>query len=171
MSITLITGGIKSGKSSYALKLASRFQKKHFIATAEIFDEEMKLKIKKHQEERDASYNTIESPINLGATLNAIQAPGSGQECIIIDCITLWLNNLFYYKKNIAKEVENLMRSLAKLDCDVFIVTNEIGLGLISTDSDTRQYTNELGLLNQKLMNLSTQAFFMVSGETMNIKQ
>lgn len=170
MSITLITGGIKSGKSSYALKLASRFQKKHFIATAEIFDEEMKLKIKKHQEERDASYNTIESPIDLGTALNSIQVPDSGQECIIIDCITLWLNNLFYYKKNIAKEVENLTRSIAKLDCDVFIVTNEIGLGLISTDSDTRQYTNELGLLNQKLMNLSTRAFFMVSGETIKVK-
>ena len=170
MSITLITGGIKSGKSSYALKLASKFQKKHFIATAEIFDEEMRLKIKKHQEERDASYNTIESPINLGTSLNTIQALDSGQECIIIDCITLWLNNLFYYKKNIAKEVENLTRSLVKLDCDIFIVTNEIGLGLISTDSDTRQYTNELGLLNQKLMNLSTRAFFMVSGETMKVK-
>jgi len=91
----LITGGVKSGKSKYALKLARDFSgKKVFIATAEAFDEEMKEKIKKHKRDRGDRFITIEEPVNLHEVLNNIDC-----DLAVVDCLTVWCGNLLHYGK------------------------------------------------------------------------
>ena len=169
--IKLITGGIKSGKSNFALKLSSTYTRKYFVATAEPFDDEMKQKIQRHQDERDTSYETIEAPLDLASTIEELtRTKHDIDACIIIDCITIWLNNLFYHNKNVDEKLSSLLEALKTSQLPTFIVTNEIGLGLISTDSATRNYTNTLGSLNQQLMRLSSEAFLMVSGAPIRIK-
>lgn len=165
--VTLITGGIKSGKSSFGVKLGNRYEKKLYIATAEPFDEEMEKKIHLHKVERGSSWDTIEGPIDLKRSL--IQA--NGYDFILLDCITMWLNNLLFYKEDIDKRVEEFLSFLPKQKAkELIIISNEVGLGVIPYDLSSRRYVNYLGLINQKIADISDRVIFMVSGLPLNIK-
>lgn len=165
--ITLITGGVKSGKTTFALKMGSMYQNKLYIATAEAFDEEMQNKIQRHRDERDISWSTIEEPIEI---CNAIKR-GSEFEYAVLDCITVWVNNLFYYQKDVEEYLECFLDFLGKVEFNLTIVTNEIGLGLIPTDKLSRDYTNTLGFVNQKIASAADRVIFMVSGLPIYIKK
>lgn len=164
--ITLITGGVKSGKTTFALKLGETYQKKLYIATAEPFDEEMERKIEKHQQERDGSWTTAEEPTEI---FNAVQK-GAEFEYTVLDCITVWMNNLFYHKKDIGIYTERFIGALKNINFNLTIVTNETGLGVIPADKLSRDYTNMLGITNQKIAKVADQTIFMVSGLPIYIK-
>lgn len=157
----LITGGVKSGKSSYALQMAERWKgDKFFVATAEAFDDEMKAKILRHQEERDPSFTTIEEPIYID---RHVQGP------MILDCVTLWMNNIFF------REMENawegiLGRFLDRMSRDTVIVSNETGLGNIPAESMTRRYNNTLGNANKMIAAAVDEVYLMVSGIPLRVK-
>jgi adenosylcobinamide kinase/adenosylcobinamide-phosphate guanylyltransferase len=165
--ITFITGGIKSGKTTYGLSLGNSFDYKAYIATAEPFDEEMQKKILLHQLERKGEWETIEEPLNIVEALKKI----SHYDFILIDCITMWVNNLIFYKENVSKEVDKLVEyiNISKFK-NLAIVSNEVGLGLISADKLSREYTNLLGLANQKIASISDKVILMVSGCPLSIK-
>ncbi len=168
--IIFITGGSRSGKSTKALDIAKKYKLRGFIATAIPFDDEMKLRITKHKKERDKDFVTIEEPYNIAEAIEKLELD---VDVIIIDCISVWLGNLlFKYGENESEfaEVKNLYKKLTDIKCDIIIVTNEIGMGIIPENKLARHYRDIAGFINQKLAKLSNEAFFMISGLTIKIK-
>ncbi|MBM7581615.1 adenosylcobinamide kinase/adenosylcobinamide-phosphate guanylyltransferase [Caldicoprobacter guelmensis] len=160
----LITGGIKSGKSSFALSLAKKFNKKAFVATGEPFDEEMRLRIARHKLERGSEFDTFEEPIKI---YDVIQQIKDNYDVILVDCMTTWLGNIFHYNKDPEQEMEKLLASVSGKE---IIVTNEVGFGLIPVDKTARLYTEKLGQLNLKLAHRAQEVFLVVSGIPIKIK-
>ena len=170
--IILITGGIRSGKSRYALTLACRIEGvKIFLATAQPFDDGLRKRVQKHQEQRGAEFRTIEEPVHLGKALTNI---GTAPAVIMIDCLTVWVNNLFHEMKDNAKAIQEQKDSFvqALTDCPstVIIVTNEVGMGIIPDNALARDFADALGTLNQQLAQLSDEVILMVSGIPLWIK-
>ncbi len=164
--ITLITGGIKSGKTSYALKIALLYNKRAYLATAEPIDDEMKNKIDRHKKERNNFFDTIEEPIEIANKLLEIK----GYDVVVLDCITTWLGNLFYHEKNIEKYENKLLQAIKQIGYNLIIITNEVGLGVIPNDELSRKYVNELGSFNQKLAKAADECILMISGIPLKIK-
>ncbi|OGX26449.1 MAG: hypothetical protein A2787_08575 [Omnitrophica WOR_2 bacterium RIFCSPHIGHO2_01_FULL_48_9] len=168
----LLTGGVKSGKSRLALALAQKFVgKKVFIATAEAFDDEMKAGIARHQEERSKSFFVIEEPAQLA---KAIQMAESSAGVIVIDCLTVWVNNLLYHLKEdeqAAREEQKLfLDALQHTRTNIIVVTNEVGSGILPENALARKFIYELGILNQKAAQVCDEVIFMVSGIPQRIK-
>jgi adenosylcobinamide kinase/adenosylcobinamide-phosphate guanylyltransferase len=165
----LITGGIKSGKSRFALQLTRDIEtgEKIFIATARPIDREMEDKIEKHKKERGGDLKTVEAPIHLGDVLRAIN-PSTA----VIDCLTLWLSNLFFEvnEEEKLREIEGLIGAVKEFTANVIIVTNEVGWGIIPGDEISRKYQSELGKLNQRVAEMCDEAYVMISGIPLRIK-
>lgn len=157
----LITGGIKSGKSSYALKRANLLPgNKNFLATAIPFDKEMKDRIIRHKEERGPEYITIEEPIEINHHI---------KDNLILDCVTVWMNNLFYNERE--DEWESILKSfLSKNQKNIIIVTNEVGLGNIPLDAATRKYNEYLAAANKMFAEAMDEVVLMVSGLPLWVK-
>lgn len=165
----LITGGVKSGKSRFALKIAREIEKeeKIFIATARPIDEEMEDKIEKHEKERGSDFQTVEEPIHLGDTLKKIN-----QSTVVIDCFTLWLSNLFFEVRESEKlfEIESFIQALKEFGGNIIIVTNEVGWGIIPESETSRSYQAELGRLNQEVAEICDVVYVLISGIPVRIK-
>lgn len=165
----LITGGIKSGKSRFALKLAREMGngEKIFIATARSIDEDMEKKIEKHKEERGIDFKTIEAPIHLGNALSEVR-----HSTAVIDCLTLWLSNLFFEIKEEEKsrETDSFVEALNNFDGNAIIVTNEVGWGIIPADEISRRYQSELGSLNQRVAEICDEVYVLISGLPLRVK-
>lgn len=172
MSKTIfVTGGSRSGKSRYALKIAKRYNKRGFIATAIPFDDEMRERIKKHQDERENKFITIEEPYSLAHAINNLETKS---DVIVIDCITVWLGNLFFkFGENRMEfdEVDLFYKKLKDTKCDIIIVTNEVGMGIIPENKLARYYRDLAGFVNQRLATISDEVIFMVSGIPTKIKE
>jgi adenosylcobinamide kinase/adenosylcobinamide-phosphate guanylyltransferase len=173
--ILLITGGVKSGKSSRALELA---QKEwpfpvSFIATAEALDEEMRLRIARHREERARfgsggaeGFITIEEPLELD---KAIRRAGPRA---VVDCIPMWINNLFYYKRegDFSAILEAFIEAFIRDMKDCIVVTNETGFGNIPFDAATRRYNLLLAEANRKIAAAADAVELLVAGIPLKIK-
>jgi len=165
-----ITGGSRSGKSSYALKTAKTYSKRGFIATAIPFDDEMKERIKKHKIERGKKYSTVEEPYDL---IKAITKLENNVDVIIFDCISVWLGNLLFKHgetENNFIELNSFYKKIKNLKCDIIIVTNEVGMGIIPENKLARHYRDIAGFVNQKLAKFADEVIFMVSGIPIKIK-
>ena len=179
-NITLILGGARSGKSSYAQSLAEATGKSvTFIATAQALDEEMTIRIQKHRAERSASWETLEIPFDIASHIQQIKS-----NVVVLDCVTLLVSNLLmqFVKDDLVdessfvqatqKEVEGLIATLRahKQKQDWMIVSNEVGLGLVSPYQMGRVYRDWLGWANQRLAREADQVIFMVAGIPMVVK-
>jgi len=162
--VILVTGGIKSGKSTFALqKSLNRNGNRLFIATAESIDEEMETRIMKHKKERGDTHTTIEEPLNIADILKTSKQYKS----VVIDCMTTWLGNLYHYKKDVNLFVKQFIKNL---NGNEIIVTNEVGLSVIPFEKETRCYVEDLGKLNTKLAQISSETYLLVSGIAVKIK-
>ena len=168
--ITLVTGGARSGKSRRALELAAPYGRKAFIATCEPIDEEMRRRIAAHREERDASYETFEEPRDLAAALARLP---TGVEVAVIDCLTVWLGNLSHHAAMGAdlsqlSTFPEIAAFLERLDdpptCDLIVVTNEVGMGLVPATALGRAYRDLAGSVNQRVAARAQRVILMVSG-------
>ncbi|HJO93047.1 MAG TPA: bifunctional adenosylcobinamide kinase/adenosylcobinamide-phosphate guanylyltransferase [Victivallales bacterium] len=168
--IYLLTGGVRSGKSSYALVLAQKAVRPFYIATAWAGDGEMEERIKNHKAERGECWTTIEETITLDQAIT--QAISSGSDCIVIDCITMWVSNLLMGDKiDIQLQVNNFIDELERINkTDIIMVTNEVGLGIVPDNELSRKYRDLLGFTNQKLAKVAEKVIFMISGILMEIK-
>lgn len=177
-TLTLILGGARSGKSSYALKLAEDLGKPvTFIATAQAFDDEMSARIQKHKAERPAHWQTLELPLNIASNVSQIKS-----DAVILDCVTLWVTNLMmqFVKDDLVDEVpfmqatqnetEALLSIIHKSNQHWFIVSNEVGLGLVPPYQMGRIYRDGLGWANQRLAKEADTVLFMVAGIPMTVK-
>ena len=168
--ITLVTGGSRSGKSKHALELAASYNNKAFIATAEATDDEMRARIERHRRERDPSFRTWEEPIDLVVALKSL--PGN-TEVAVVDCLTVWLGNLFYREKinnETCPEIETFLGILEAPPCHLILVTNEVGMGVIPADGATRLFRDTAGSINQILAELAHEVIFSVSGIPLRVK-
>ena len=160
----LVTGGEKSGTSTYALNAAlERGNRRVFVATAEAFDEEMTARIRRHKAERGASFETIEEPVEVPAVLRRC----ANYDVVLVDCMTTWVGNLMHYQRDIEAMQEELLGSLSGNEV---IVTNEVGMGVIPLGESTRLYVEQLGRLNAALARHAAHVVFMVSGIPLVVK-
>ncbi len=161
MTRLLITGGIKSGKSSYALERAEKLSGiKNFLATAIPFDKEMEDRILKHKRERGSEFLTIEEPVDINL---------HHQDNLILDCVTVWMNNLFYQEKE--KDWEEILKTfLSVTRKNIIIVTNEVGLGNVPMDPVARKYNEYLAGANKMIASSMNEVVLMVSGLPLWVK-
>jgi adenosylcobinamide kinase/adenosylcobinamide-phosphate guanylyltransferase len=178
----LITGGARSGKSSFAQELASKLGGTVlFVATATAGDEEMKQRIEEHRRRRSPAWHTLEATTHIGAQIR--QRIG-GARVVIVDCITLLVNNLFseygrraneqidtaLLEKEVTAEISELMECINQVDASFVIVTNEIGLGLVPADKVSRLYRDLLGRANQVLAGRADEVYLMLAGLPVSVK-
>lgn len=162
-----ITGGARSGKSTFGVSLALKLGKKAaYIATAQPLDNEMKGRIEMHRAERPKGITTIEEPIDLSGALRGAQ---KDHDCIIVDCLTLWLNNIIGRADTRAR-ITAFLRSLRSLKKRVIIISNEIGMGMVPVNTETREFRDLLGLLNQMAASEAEKVILMVSGIPVVVK-
>lgn len=158
----LITGGIKSGKSSLALTLAvERFgEPRYFLATAEALDDEMSRRIESHRKERGTSFVTVEEPIRIDRVLT---------DNVLLDCVTLWMNNLFF--KGQEDEWEAILSRFASRPAsNTIFVTNEVGWGNVPLDKETRRYNEYLGRANNYLAARCDEVYCVMAGIPLRLK-
>lgn len=184
--LVLITGGARSGKSSFAMAEASKIDgKKAYIATAEALDEEMQLRIENHKRQRGDDWITYEEPLKIDGVLKDI---GDKYSVIVIDCLTLWLSNLLirtnnteYRTQTIETEIEKFLdvlncfkdspaRYLGSGFCCLFIVSNEVGMGIVPENELARQFRDMAGILNQKIAEIADEVYMVVAGIPVKIK-
>lgn len=167
--VIFITGGQRSGKSSFAQKIAKKLSKTpYYLATARVLDEEFASRVKRHQADRDESWTLIEEDTHLS------QAPIPSSSVVVVDCITLWLTNLFIDMQ----DDMNVVLAAAKTEWDEFIrkditiiaVSNEIGMGVIPANPEARKFADLQGFMNQYIAKTSDETYFMVSGIPLAIK-
>lgn len=171
MPLTLVLGGARSGKSAYAEKLAaSTGNQVIYIATAEVRDEGIKKRVSLHRQSRPSEWRTVESPLHLASTLEGLTNDDS--VTILLDCLTMWVTNLLCAedKSLISKEVNALMNLLPNLACDVILVSNEVGLGVIPMGELTRNYVDTAGKLHQEIAELADNVVLVVAGLPIAIK-
>ncbi len=171
-SVTLITGGARSGKSSFALSLGlQNYSKRAFIATAVPFDQEMKERVSRHREERGDQFHTIEEPIELPRVLTDL--PG-GTEVAVVDCLTVWLGNLYHHFQSEGKKVEVQVEAfLDHLDhplCDLILVTNEVGWGIVPENPLARSFRDMAGYFNRRVAQKAAYAYLLCCGIPLTLK-
>ena len=165
----LILGGARSGKSSFALSEASVVSgKKAFVATAEALDDEMSARIARHRKERADTWNTFEEPVELASLVSRITPD---YDVILIDCLTLWVSNILLRQLPFDRYSEQFVKAISyKAPADLFIVSNEVGMGLVPDTAIGREFRDSLGRLNAGIAAASTDVYFMAAGIPMKIK-
>jgi len=170
--ITLITGGARSGKSSFALSLGlQNYSKRVFIATAVPIDGEMQERISRHREERGHQFRTIEEPIELPHVLTVL--PG-GTDVVVVDCLTVWLGNLYHHfqgeEKKVRVKVEALLDQLDHPLCDLILVTNEVGWGIVPENDLARSFRDIAGYLNRLVAQKAASVYLLCCGIPLTLK-
>jgi len=179
--LTLVLGGARSGKSHHAEQLALQCAGPvTYVATASDGDEEMQLRVALHRARRPANWGLAEEPVRLAEALYTHAQHGG---CVLVDCMTLWLNNLLFSEHHEypetglvtppeawTAEIDALLTALPLLPGEVILVSNEIGLGVVPMGAVTRFYVDELGRLNQRLAALADNVHLLVAGIPMVVK-
>lgn len=168
-NIIFITGGARSGKSSYAQKLALLFSNTPvYVATAKVWDDDFEKRVKRHKEERDQRWTSIEEQKNV-SKLNI------DNKVCVIDCVTLWLTNFFIETKNDIDETLSLFKQeidgLLNKPGTFIIISNEIGMGVHAETEIGRKFTDLQGWANQYVAAKANKAVLMVSGIPVIIKE
>ncbi|MEA3317238.1 MAG: bifunctional adenosylcobinamide kinase/adenosylcobinamide-phosphate guanylyltransferase [Bacteroidota bacterium] len=168
MEITLITGGQRSGKSSFAQKLAEeKSDNPIYLATARIWDDDFKTRVKRHQSDRGEFWKTIEEN-------KQISKHNFNKKTVLMDCVTLWLTNFFYDNNfDVEKSLEETKSEwdkFIKQDFNLIVVTNELGMGIHAENETSRKFTDLQGWINQHIAKSASNVYLMVSGISTKIK-
>jgi len=166
----LILGGAKSGKSTYAETLVAAYPAPHiYVATAQILDEEMAQRVQIHQKRREGSWETVESPYALVKTLGTFQGRPNA---VLVDCITLWLSNLMLQSSNEdpMKAVNDLVDFIKTVAFPLFLVSNEVGGGIVPDHPLARRFRDLAGLTNQQLAASCPAVTLVVAGLPLRLK-
>lgn len=177
--LVFILGGARSGKSSFAQKLAHDAGRSvTFIATAQALDGEMSARIKQHRSERPADWETLEIPHGIADRADAVRT-----EVVILDCVTLWVTNLaMQYVENdlvgetqstqaVQKEVNDLLAHIGKSGQEWIVISNEVGSGLVPPYQMGRVYRDLLGWANQQFARRADEVYWMAAGIPVPIHQ
>lgn len=177
-TVCLVVGGRRSGKSEYARALAEKATgPRAFVATCPVLDKEMAERIRKHQEQRKRSqWDTIEEPIKLSSVVSNV----SNYNVVLVDCLTLWINNLMYeYSKHhlsiseeiVAEKSNELIRACSNHHGKIILVTNETGLGIVPDNEQARLFLDLVGRCNQIVAEEADQVILVICGQPLIIKK
>lgn len=176
-TLTLVTGGVRSGKSSWALQQGNLLSasEKVFIATAEPFDQEMCKRIADHRLERGENWKTVEAPLRPG---DAVRGVGN-DSVVIIDCCTVWIGNVWHKSSgnedSMNAAAEDLLSAVRewrqRSHGALFVVSNEVGWGIVPPDPQTRRYRDIIGKLNQRFAREADEVYLCVAGIAVPIKK
>lgn len=184
MTVTLVLGGARSGKSRYAETMAiASGRELVYIATARHGvgdDSEMGERIAHHRASRDDQWRTVEEPLQLGEAILRASNPAS---VVLVDCLTLWLTNLVFSDGRIYPDVgridlpavfhdqcAQLLTALQQASGDVILVSNEVGMGIVPMGAVTRSFVDEAGRLNQAVAALADRVVFVAAGLPLALK-
>ncbi len=166
--IVFILGGARSGKSGFALKTASAIPgRKAYIATAQALDDEMEQRIARHKSERTDDWQSFEEPVNIHDLIAGIHGT---YDVLLIDCLTLWITNLMLGNDDIDGKAQLLLDALSSCRSSVFIVSNEVGLGIVPDNRLTRQFRDIAGTLNQKVAAVADEVYLVAAGLPLRMK-
>jgi adenosylcobinamide kinase/adenosylcobinamide-phosphate guanylyltransferase len=167
----LVIGGCRSGKSSHALQLAEKVSDRRlFVATCVPHDDEMQARVDRHQQERSNAWKTLEVPVDLA---KVITIHGPSTDVMLVDCLTLWLNNLLMENLNtqeIRKQIDDLATSVRNAKCALILVSNEVGAGIVPENPMARLYRDLAGWTNQAMANVCNKVIWTVAGIPVTIK-
>jgi adenosylcobinamide kinase/adenosylcobinamide-phosphate guanylyltransferase len=170
-SVTLVLGGVRSGKSRYAQQLAEQSDRVMFVATAKISDDEMQRKIERHREERPTTWTTVEEPLELARVLAHHQLD---YDVMVMDCLTIFAANLLEEEgendEAIEQRIEAFCAALRSADCSVVLVSNEVGSGVVPAYPLGRRYRDLLGEINQRVARVADDVVLMVAGLPLALK-
>lgn len=168
--LVLIGGGVRSGKSAFALDLARRLgTRRLFIATAEARDLEMAARISRHVRERGADFRTIESPLEVVGSLDAAREV----DVVVLDCLTLWLSNLLLRGDSemaILGQVDRLIETIREKPIHAILVTNEVGMGIVPESALGRSFRDLAGRAHQALAARADEIYFGALGTMIRLK-
>ena len=168
MSRTLILGGARSGKSVYALGLGESVGlDRVFVATGVGFDEGMRERIARHRADRGSSWRTVEEAVEVWDVI--------ARECregrvVVLDCLTLWLNNLMLEGRDVESDLERLVACLGGVTGELILVSNEVGMGLVPETELGREFRDLHGRMNQAVAGVCDRVLFMVAGLPVVVK-
>ncbi len=168
--LIFVLGGARSGKSSFALQQGKVKLPRAFLATAEPFDSEMANRIQKHKRSRGQGWTTFEIPTQLAEWFTS---HGANYSSVVVDCLTLWLNNLLQDKvqpRQVPSRVRKLLKGIRSCPSQVVIVSNELGLGLVPGDAVSREFRDVAGRINQLIAAEADEVYFLVSGIPLRVK-
>jgi adenosylcobinamide kinase/adenosylcobinamide-phosphate guanylyltransferase len=166
-SVTLVLGGARSGKSRYAEQLVMASPAPWiYVATAEPFDDEMRARIAEHRGRRGQDWQTVDAPTDLAGAIE----DAAKDRIVLVDCLTLWINNLMFRKINIDTAIENLEAALAARQAPTVLVSNEVGFGIVPDNAEARRFRDLQGRLNQRIAAMAGQVVLMVAGLPMLVK-
>jgi adenosylcobinamide kinase/adenosylcobinamide-phosphate guanylyltransferase len=166
-ALTFLLGGARSGKSAHAEKLATALPSPWtYIATAEAYDGEMAERIALHRARRGTGWTTVDAPLDLA---QALRAAPDGRP-VLVDCLTLWLSNHMLAEHDLDALSSELEAVLAAPRGPWFVVSNEVGMGIVPDNVLGRRFRDAQGRLNQRVAACATSVFFMVAGIPMQVK-
>lgn len=165
---TLVFGGARSGKSTFAETLAvNSGLEKVYIATGAAHDDEMADRILRHKDQRGPSWNTIEEQLDLAGVLKREASSG---RVLLVDCLTLWLSNLMFAGKDMAAETRQLTEAARSLGGPCIFVSNEVGMGIVPENRLSRSFRDAQGRLNQDMASVCGQVVFVAAGQPLLLK-
>ena len=176
--LILITGGARSGKSSFAERLARQGGRVLFVATAEALDDDMRRRIAVHRSSRPEEWDTLEEPRNLADVVrDRISCDALAYDTVVVDCLTMWVSNLLLAHEedaNVEGKIVGAARELLEVCQDSggtwIVVTNEVGLGVVPSSSLGRAYRDALGRVNSLVASRADKVYLMAAGLALDLK-
>ena len=162
----LILGGARSGKSAFAERLAlGQSDKPTYIATSRVWDHDHQARIDQHRARRDRRWHTIEEPLALGQTLEALSG------VVLVDCLSLWITNLMFDDLDVLNEADKLCAQLPSLAATVIFVSNEVGMGVHPETKLGNRFRDLAGLVNQRFADAVDHVDLVVAGLPITLKE
>ena len=164
----LVLGGARSGKSAFAEKLVDQSGlKKAYLATGQVFDDEMRRRIGAHQSRRGPEWSLAEEPLDMANALRCIASPDAA---VLVDCLTLWVTNLMMAECEITVEGNVLAGLIPTLPGTVIFVSNEVGQGIVPDNAMARAFRDHAGILHQKIAAVADEVYFVTAGLPQKLK-
>lgn len=166
-ALTLVVGGARSGKSSFAERLIIATNRpRRYIATAEAWDDEMRARIARHRTGRGPAWTTVEAPLHLAPAL----ANAQPEDAVLIDCATLWLTNHMLADHDLDAQTATLLAALVSCPAPVIVVSNEVGWGIVPDNALARRFRDAQGRLNQRLAAQAQLVVTVIAGLPLALK-
>ena len=169
MAVTLVLGGARSGKSSFAqarAEAAGQGGRLVMIATGQALDEEMRQRIAQHRAERGEAWVTVEAPVDLRAALGALRP----EDVVVVDCLTLWLTNLMLADMDLEAAGGALVEAVRAVQNPLWLVSNEVGLGIVPENAMARRFRDAAGRLHRQLAAVADHVVLVVAGLPLVVK-
>lgn len=166
-NLTVVIGGASSGKSGISEKIClnSRLSR-IYLATAQVLDDEMKMKVERHRADRGPLWHTIEQPFSAAEDIARV----TQDEVLLLDCATMWLTNHLLAEHNLDRETDALLDSINRAAGEIVVVTNEVGMGIVPDNALSRRFRIAQGTLNRRLAERADCVVGVMAGLPFSLK-